>query len=233
MFLLKILRMKTLIILLSLFSTSLFAQSWPQYLRSQVLKGQGWNKFFPDVQYLKGWENNRDYVYEDDFTPQDIQPIAHSCRSPYLYPTHPGQYGKKYHFAVMAAYNYAKLPPTSEACVTPNPTKKFCLRATWANVVVMSDTFKDSCGGVYRGYWLTTFLSNNESMGTLNSAGRTYYPKPNTIGEVMLGGTFRVEAKKFFALGELLPGDEAIIQKDVRSALKAGFKVKNHLFIAP
>lgn len=143
-----------------------------------------------------------------------------TCDQPQVFPTHADQTLKLYHVFDSAEFDLARLKFDDPACLLPSRYKNaagqyYCQRSDIYYTAIISDTYRDRCGNVYRGYWRTSFLKENENMGTLFAKGRTMYPKPNATfpGDVQLGGTYPVEASEFLFFSELLAGDADGIQK--------------------
>lgn len=190
----------------------------------------GWLAFitpseFPDSQFLLGWNNNDDFVINRHEAPEQITKRELNCESQTLWPTHPQQFTKEYHFAAWSHYDHGRLKPDSGACLRANPSNRFCVMATYANAVVMSDTFSDECGNFYRGYWLVSYLRSDESMGTLVSKGRTVYPKTDAEfpGEFVTGDTYPVNVTNFLFLASLAKEDSKLIKMSQTEALKEGY----------
>ncbi len=200
--------------------------NWQSYILEEVLTG-GLDEVFPDTHLLQPWRQSSDVVFErPPQMPHQLNEVPLDCRDQRLWPTHPQQYTKDYHHAVTASYQQHKLPINSSACLRPNPTRRFCIQATWANLIVMSDTFQDNCGHTYRGFWLVKFLDAHESMGTLLSKGRTVYEKPNSqfAGEFEEGNTYPVPANDFILLTRIRKSDVAKIEGQRAQALRSRYK---------
>ena len=193
----------------------------------------GLQNYFPDPQHLGEWQENTDFVMNDPLPPHLVRAKPFSCSEKRLFPTHPSQGTKEYLHAVYSMYDHGRLPPNSYACLIRNPTGKFCVRAATAMIVVMSDTYTDNCGNLYRGYWLVTYLKSDESMGTLYAKGRTAYPKPDSEFEndFIEGSTYVVSQDDFMILAELLPDDKLKIEAEKARALRSGFRLEGKLFI--
>lgn len=212
-------------------SLSVF-EDWQSYIEKNVFQKVGLENIYPDPAFLGPWWSNDDFVLSGG-TPSRIRERGLNCPSVSLYPTHPSQATKDYLHAMYSQYNHANLPPTSYACLTRTTTNRHCLRAAIAEVVVMSDTYVDDCGNLYRGYWVTTYLKSDENMGTLFSRGRSAYPKPNAQfpGEFIDDNTYALTRDQFLLLGEILPGDGEKIRIEEARALKSGFKKNGKLFV--
>lgn len=167
----------------------------------------------------------------------EVTSIPASCKDQMLYPTHPQQDTKIYHVYRSARYDLKKLEPApsaSNVCMKSNKAaKKFCTIADTYQYVVMSDTFQDGCGNLYRGVWNFGFLKRDESMGTLFSKGRTMYQKPNSEFEndMYVAQTYSLEHKDFLFLTPLFDGDDVKIKKQIEKALKTHkYDLKTKLF---
>ena len=207
--------------------------NWQSYIMEEALRA-GLDEVFPDTHLLKAWQPSSEVVFErKPPMPSQINEVPLDCRDKRLWPTHPQQYTKEYLHAVYANYDTHKLPINSGACSRPNPTRRYCIQSTWANMIVMSDTFEDACGHRYRGYWLVTFLDAHESMGTLLSKGRTVYPKTNAqfAGEYEEGQTYSVPEKDFLLLTPLKAGDAAKIKQQRDAALARRYRLNGRDFV--
>lgn len=143
-----------------------------------------------------------------------------TCDQTQLFPTHADQNLKLYHLFDSAEFDLARLKFDDPACLLSSRYKNsagqyYCQRSDIYYTTIISDTYRDRCGNIYRGYWRTSFLKENENMGTLFAKGRTMYPKPNATfpGDVQLGGTYPTEASEFLFFSELLAGDVEGIKK--------------------
>ena len=168
---------------------------------------------------LLPWQEVRDYVTSPIALDQ-IQHVNFQCDQTTLYPTHADQTTKIYHQFDYAQFDLGKLKADDRACLMPSKFKNasgqyYCQMGDTYYTAIISDTYKDRCGHVYRGYWRVSYLHQDENMGTLFAKGRTMYPKPNADypGDVQLGGTYPVEASEFLFFSPLFNGDEAAIQK--------------------
>lgn len=211
-----------------------YAHSSWQDLVQDELNQRGLDFYYPDTRYLKPWQIDDDVVLSSKLpTPEEIGQISVACEDKRLFATHPQQTTKEYMYALWADYDYTKLPVDSVACTIPNPTRKYCLRATWAKLVVMSDTFEDSCGNQYRAYWMVNYLMADESMGTLVSKGRTIYEKPRSQfpGEFVTGNTYELREDDFLMLSPVWKGDQIKINQSRTEAFKQGYRMQGKLFI--
>lgn len=200
----------------------------------------GWFAFinpaeFPDSELLKSWNNNDDFTISRHENPDLIPKTELNCSKSALWPTHPQQFTKEYHFAAWAHYDHGRLKPDSSACMRANPSNRFCVMATYANAVVMSDSFLDECGNTYRGYWLVSYLKSDESMGTLFSKGRTVYPKPDAEfpGEYYTGDTYSVDASQFLFLSPLTQEEMKLIKMSQSQALEEGYISRDFQWVRP
>lgn len=212
--------------------------SWQSFLEQEVKPLVGF--FEEDGQYLElPWRPSGEVVFDKvPPAPNQLSEKPLSCPDKTLWPTHPQQYTKEYLFAVSAPFDRLRLPPDMSSCITPNPTRRYCLRAQDANVMVLSDTYEDTCGNLYRGYWVVTFrsgggpLRSEDNMGTLLAKGRTQYEKPHAEfpGEMITGYTYGVDVKNFIFLSQLLPGDKIHIESAVAEANRQGFTRRGRSF---
>ena len=190
---------------------------------------------FPDSKYLgPGWTKYHEFDVDGRQLPPgtlDVLPLT--CKDKKLYPTHPQQFTKEYIYGVVASYDKARLPGGSSSCETATRNARaYCIIAMKAVVVVVSDTYEDGCGNLYRGYWVKNYRvavdkrKSEDNMGTLFSLGRTQYPKPNGqfAGEFVDGNTYPVNVKDFLFLATLRPGDQKRIREAQGYAARAGFK---------
>jgi hypothetical protein len=156
----------------------------------------------PNKEALNGWQKKPYPIDELDFSKLTAKPFA--CADKMLEPMSQDQSTKQYHKFVWSDYDLAKLKGTSEVCRVPQKSNaNYCLRADTIEYTVMSDIYKDSCGNSYRGFWEVVFLTEDESMGTLCSLGRTFYEIPNSPGEIEIGPTYKVPAERFLFFSEI------------------------------
>lgn len=180
---------------------------------------------FPDANLLLGWNESSDYVITRTETPESIKKVSIRCNKSNIWPTHPQQYTKEYHYAAWSHYDHGRLSVNSPACLRPNPTNRFCVMATYANAIFMSDLYNDECGNTYRGYWIVNFLKSDESMGTLFAKGRTVYPKPNSEyeGEFITGDTYQIQVSDFLFFSDVTSVDLKSIELSHQNADKEGY----------
>ena len=224
--------MKTLVLitlLLPTLSWSLPQSSWEQYLRQEVLPA---SEHFGELSFLKPWKSDSDFVIEAEKRMVDRREKIFRCQTDNLWPSHPYQSTKEYHAALRAEYDHARLPPTSSACMIPNPTRRFCLRAAAAKLVITSDLYVDDCGNHYRGYWLTAYQSNYESMGTLFAKGRTAYERPNASyrGDYVTGATYGLKRSDFLYLSVITVKDQTNLTQALQG-VERFFKKSGKLFL--
>ncbi len=164
--------------------------------------------------------------------------VAFSCDDQNLYPTHPQQMNKIYHLFKMAYYDRLKLQASDSACTfgakEQNASGIFpCLKADSAEYAIISDTFQDSCGHVYRAAWQVAFAKRNDNMGMLFSKGRTLYPRPNSSFEndMYVAQTYAVPVRDFLFITSPFAGDlERIEQLRKASSETHTYDPSTHLF---
>lgn len=215
--------------------------SWRSFLSQKF--GSLENLFEGDGKYLDlPWRQSVEIGFETrPPQPSQLQEVQVQCKSKELWPTHPQQFTKEYLYAVQASFERMRLPPHFSSCITPNPTRKYCLMTQTANVLVVSDTYQDNCGNYYRAYWHIAYRTgggpqrSEDHMGTMLSRGRTQYEKPNARfkGEYDTGYTYPVKADDFLFLSKLLPSDQTKISRFRSQAIKQGFTMKGKSFTPP
>lgn len=218
-----------LIILTSFAQAHSQIESWEEYLREQVIPTQ---EYFGELTFLKAWRTNRDFVIDPARKNIDLASTQLRCNTDKLWPSHPYQSTKEYHAALVADYDYTKLPANSQACTIPNPTRRFCQRAASAKLVITSDLYVDDCGNHYRAYWLTAYMSNHESMGTLFAKGRTAYGRAGSEfrGDYVTGATYGVKMSDFISLSPLT-GRDRVNLNQVSNGIDRHFRKNGKLFI--
>lgn len=171
----------------------------------------------PAPEAFTGWTSDPSIVEAP--RPQDVTPIAVACADTHLYATHPSSERKRYHEADDAHFDQFKLTADSPVCKIKS-ANNHCALADDFQYIVLSDTFEDGCGHMYRGFWAVSFLSMDENMGTLISRGRTVYAVPNAEfdGEMYDGQTYPVDKGDFLVITSLFDGDAAMIDQDRASA---------------
>lgn len=170
-------------------------------------------------QAIEAWEEKMGYVtLKMDLN--KVQKIGLDCKDKNLYPTHADQGSKQYHIFDYASYNRLQLNPNDEACLLSSKYKNgagkfYCMKADLLYTAVISDTYKDSCGHYYRGYWRVTYLQKNDNMGTLFSKGRSMYQNPNSEfpGDMLMDGTYKVDVNQFLFLSPLFKSDMKYIKE--------------------
>lgn len=215
--------------------SSLSQTTWKDYLQQEILARQNLKDLFPDAEYLiMPWKLSTEVAFgEVPANPSRLTETQVNCRDKKLWPTHPQQSTKEYVYAVTASYDYHRLPGESEACITANYNKRLCVRSTWANIFIISDIYEDSCGNTYRGYWLTSFLQSQESMGTMVSKGRTVYPKPQAQfrNDYVTGYTYPLTPQDFLFLTSPWPQDlEKARRERTRALTIEGYKMNGKSF---
>ena len=114
-----------------------------------------------------------------DFT--NVPTMTVQCGDTLLYPTQPQEVMKTYHFLETGTYSLTRLNGGDSVCLTSGlglnaKGNHPCLRPDLLKRVAISDTYMDSCGNYYRGFWRVLYQQSNENMGTLLSQGRSVYP---------------------------------------------------------
>lgn len=213
-------------------SFALTQSTWHQYLVEEVIRPKA-HVLFDDLEYAKTWRPDREFVIDSQNRSINKNEAYLRCQSRKLYPSHPYQTTKEYHAALSAEYDYTKLPANSDACQIPNPSRRFCVRAGYAKVVLTSDLYVDECGNHYRGYWVTTYLSLHESMGTLFSKGRTAYQRLGSSfrGDYVTGNTYATEEKDFIYLTPLSSQDRLKLNSALETSTRF-FTKRNNIFLA-
>lgn len=180
----------------------------------------------PQAQAFQGWSDDASLVEPPRV--EDVHHVAVACADKHLFPTHPASDRKRYHRAAIGHYDHFKVDGSSDVCKIKGTTKDpqtgllRCAAATEMQYMVLSDTFEDACGHFYRGFWEVSFLTTDETMGTLISRGRTVYEKPSSEfkGDMYDGATYPVAEADLVAVAELQAGDADAIVKD-RAAVTA------------
>jgi hypothetical protein len=157
-----------------------------------------------------------------------------------LYPTHPQQDLKKYSLSQWTSYDIEKLSGKDRECLVPSKTVRpdgsvLCFRSDELHLEILSDTFMDDCGNMYRAFQRLQYLKQDETMGTMFSKGRTAYADPASdwVGQYIAGPTFPVEATQFIKIGPLLSTDKAKIDRLRLKALAGNlrFDAKTKTFV--
>ncbi len=171
---------------------------------------------------LKQWHLLHSYTAGIPLSPQQPRP-AFKCGNSELYPTHPGQELKQYHVYLKAQFHHQKISAHSPLCRMTTTNKSHCLLADSLHFVVLSDTYRDRCGHMYRGVQKRVFIGQDETMATLYSAGRTLYENPHSEFkyDFETGPTYATHCDDFEYLLPLFEADDFKIFKLVESALKA------------
>lgn len=190
----------------------------------------------PHPQFFKGWKFDSSYeAYGQDL--KTLNKVEIACENKTLVPTHPQQGTKKYHLAIIGKYNTHQIKggekgSYSDICQIWTkhviPEQRTCLLSKALKVVVLSDTYQDTCGNFYRGYFKEKFFSSDETMGTLVSLGKTFYENPYSefagtgLVETYVGGTFAVQASEFLYFSKASAQDLIEIKKSLALAQKNG-----------
>lgn len=191
----------------------------------------------PNQHALKNWARLSDYETGEKIPLEQLPRISLSCKDKNLYPTHPQQSTKIYHYFYSANYDHFRLSPHDEACAqsaksTPG-VKQRCLRGDSAHHAIISDLYRDSCGNLYRAVWEVVYLASNESMGTLSSRGRTMYqnPKSEFENDLITGATYILAESDFLFLTEPFSEDVEKVNRHVEQArLFSNFDEKSGIF---
>ena len=188
----------------------------------------------PSANALVRWS---DPQYEDPHLPA-LDSLAHvevpaSCPDRHLYPSHPQQSTKTYHVFRVAVYDQAEVEAGSRLCrVRTHQAQPRCLMSDVFEYAVLSDLFRDACGGLYRGVWNVKALKQDDSMGTLFSKGRVMEPKPNSPfeGDMDEGPTYAVDRSDFLFLAPPFPGDAEQVATLAAQAAPLELNPSTHLF---
>lgn len=173
-----------------------------------------------DPQAFLGWREVDGYV-SSRVNLQTLQKVTVDCpKGTALYPTHPQQDTKLYHVFNVGKYNQAKLNGDSEVCALSSKFKNSrgtltCLAPDLIYEVVISDTYEDACGNLYRGFWKREFKKSEESMGTLFSLGRTLYERPGALfkNDFYVDSTYSLDAKDFLFLTPAFKEDSVLVSQ--------------------
>lgn len=177
----------------------------------------------PDPTAFMGWKEKQGWATSIE-NPFQLRKREVLCEDKNLYPTHPQQTTKEYHYFLTGAFDIKKLPGVSRACRVRSSgdrlNAKRCLMAERIEFALISDIYRDRCGNHYRGYWMISFLQKDETMGTLLSQGRTVYEKENSplAHDMYDGQTYAVPNKEFVFLTDLLQGDDKKISENQNRA---------------
>ncbi len=192
----------------------------------------------PNRSAFQGWEEKFGYVsLQMDLN--KIKQVKVICENKKLYPTHADQSTKQYHVFDFGRYDVTKLKSDDEMCNLASKYKNskgvfYCMRSDSMETAVISDTYKDACGNMYRGYWRVLYKYSDESMGTLFAKGRTMYlnPKAEYDGDYMTGGTYPVDESEFLFLSALFKTDKAKIDEAFKrnQTSKIKYNIKSMLF---
>jgi hypothetical protein len=171
-------------------------------------------KDIPNSKAIQRWAEKPGYV-SNSLDLNKLVKISLNCEDKKLYPTHADQTTKAYHVFNAGIFDARLLKGSDKACLRPSLYRNgsgvyYCVRADHIETAVISDTYKDSCGNYYRGFWRVTYMHADESMGTLFAKGRTMYVRPGAEfkGDYVLGGTYPVDEKEFLFLSPLFLTDQ-------------------------
>lgn len=210
------------IILLSLIAEQGFASfNWIKYFE----KSNDLSEVYDEYQATQPrWQVDSNYQSSLKlFTPKKSNDIGGKVCGDSFFPAHPLATTKTYHYARYKEYDLKQLPADSYYCRVPSRGKrKYCLSAGTLLFIVMSDTFIDSCGNKFRGFWAVTYNSDDENMGTLLAKGRTIEAIPNSPfkNDYRPSNTYEVSRSDFIHLAPLFTGDQAKINKGIMTAKK-------------
>ncbi|MFO0741527.1 MAG: hypothetical protein U0270_36860 [Labilithrix sp.] len=193
----------------------------------------------PQAQAFKGWRDNDSMT--DKPRPEDATRVPLACTDKHLYPTHPSSDRKRYHRVAVGSFDQFKVDGDSNVCkikgngTSPQTGLRRCAAADTLQYIVLSDTFEDGCGNLYRGFWAVSFLTMDENMGTLMSLGRTVYQDPHSEfkGDMYDAQTYAIDEEQLLVLSSLFDGDaEAITRgrKAVTDAKTHAYDAQTHLW---
>lgn len=179
------------------------------------------------------WSDDSDYKYSlEPFTPTNKNNLSNKLCGSKFYPAHPMANTKLYHFAKYKRYQTHKIPADSYICrTTSRGARKYCLASGSLKFVVISDTFFDSCGRYFRGFWPVAYNTDHENNGTLLAKGRTITPRPNSPfrNDFIPSNTYEVQKSDFIYFAPLLKGDVSKINKAVQSSRKFYQLIKKNM----
>lgn len=189
----------------------------------------------PEPQAFKAWSDDHQAVSEP--RPESVARTTVHCADKTLYPTHPQSDLKRYHRYAHGRYDAFKVPASSEVCKIRGGTaaRPICLATATLEYAMLSDTYRDTCGNLYRGFWDQLYLSTQETMGTLMSRGRRVFEVPSAqfAGEVYDADTYGVAEREFLFLADAFPGDKERVERAKQSAIAAGthrYDAATHVF---
>lgn len=168
---------------------------------------------------LKPWKNLPDQV-SSSVDIKSLTPLTSSCVGDTIMPAHPQGGTKLYHLFEVAIYDPTKLEASDPGCLIGSKGKNkqgvhACLSPDKLYHAVLSDTYVDTCGNYYRGFWEVTFLKSQENMSTLVSKGRNLRQKKGSSikGDLEMGPASPVPLTELLFLTPLFKGDLEKIQK--------------------
>ncbi len=183
---------------------------------------------FSNPQALGDW---RAKGYADAQWPLSrLQEIPFGGGERLLYPTQPQQLLKTYHRYDYARYDRRQLSATDDECVLSMLTRMpaaaaqrrvarakeqgrriNCVQGDVAYDLVLSSTYTDDRGNLYRGVTQQQFLESYESMGHSVAAGHTVYERSGSqfanAVDAYDGDTYAVMLDEFLMLARLFPTD--------------------------
>jgi hypothetical protein len=206
-------------------------KAWAVLTLAQILLSSlAWSFALPEPQAFLGWT-----VQLEEKTGA---PSPFTCPDRRLFPTHPQMSLKIYHRYQYARYDHFRLPANSPACMirgmVRNSRGEFpCFRPDSLRYALVSDTYEDSCGGLYRAYFEALFWKRKERMNTLFSGGRSTRKKEGSLFEEFASGTVPVGPGEALFLSPLFPGDEALIRAEQENARLQGYHRDGLLWYVP
>lgn len=156
--------------------------------------------------------------------PSKLARKAILCEDKKLYPTHPSMILKKYFLVYVGKYQVTQLTRNSLACKLSSPDLKNqrCILADDLYHYIVSDTYRDRCGNLYRGFIKRQFFKSKERIETLFSPGRSVVKTPGSTfsGDYTVANTASVDSVTFEIITDLFPGDLEGIQKELHQLEK-------------
>jgi hypothetical protein len=189
----------------------------------------GFSYSVPSPEAFKGWERKA-LEESSNIDPYAWESVTFTCGRPGIFPTHPQMSLKRYHLVLIGQYDHFLLQGSDEACSISGrkPNGKGiipCFRPDILQYVLLSDTYQDACGHLFRGVKEIAFFRRNENMGTLFSPGRGMLRKAGSeFDEYVMAPTYISEPEDFLFLIRLFPGDLEQIAKDREQALRGEFR---------
>ncbi len=189
---------------------------------------------FSNPQALGHWKAKG---YADEEWPMSrLQEIPFKGGEPLLYPTQPQQLLKTYHRYDYARYDKRKIAGTGDECVLSMLTQLpaaaaqrrvalaqergrriNCLQGDVAYDLLLSSTYTDDRGNLYRGVTRQQFLESHESMGHSVAAGHTVYERSGSqfanAVDAYDGNTYAVALDEFLLIAQPFPADRKQIAR--------------------